>query len=189
MAKKIIVLSVLLFLLFPFGGCRPKIVRTELDRLYEKGFAGLDIPEVEKIRAEGKNKSFDYATFDEVWDSAVIVLMQVGFIVRTSKDTGIIVVVPPQRIKTEKHTWGATNYYNVGLLPLLDPVALFVEEGERITVYFRFIENLNRRVDKPEEKVGFAADEKMIAEAFWEMLAVQVYAGQKWKYLYKESKD
>lgn len=189
MIKKILILNTFLFILIILFGCvpQPKFIKTEMDQLFEKDFVGLDIPEINKIKVEGKNKDYPYTNFDEVWDSVIIILMQEGFIVHLSKDSGIIAVVPPQQIKVAPKGF---YYYTTGQSPLFEAIALLIEKREEVTtVYLKCMEDLNRKVNKPEEKVGFTADEEKIAEIFFGKLATQIYSSQKWKYLYKQSKN
>ncbi len=116
-----------------------------------------------------------------------------GYGFHSSKESGIIVVIPPQRIYQKSIPRGAEKgfyYYSTGQPPFFEPIAILVEnEDDSIKVYLKFIENLNRKVDNPQEKVGYTADEGTIAEIFFEKLATQLYAAQKWKYLYKGSKN
>lgn len=153
---------ILFFLLFVFCGCAAPVIRTELDHLYEKNFDGFGVPEIIDIKKGGENKGFPYTTFDEVWDSAIIVLMQRGIIVNSSKDSGIITVITTP------------------------PISIFVERGEVITIYLKWMDNLYRRSDKP----GLATDKfdsydkTKMANAFFDKLSTQVYAKEKWKYLY-----
>jgi len=186
MAKKILFTVVLSTLLFSYG-CGPKFVKTKLDKVYEKGFSNLQVPGIEKIKTEGISKEYPYATFDEVWDASIIVLMQLGFIARLSKEAGMIVVVPPQQTKREKDLLGVFHYCSIGHPPLFNPVALIIEEKTNIKVYFKFTENLNRKADNPEDKVEVPLDENRVAEAFFAMLTNQLYADKKWRYLFKES--
>ena len=151
---------VIVFILSVFFGCAPKIVKTELDQLFENNFEGFEIPEERWIK-EGLSRSFPYATFDEVWDATILVLMQQGIIVRSSKDTGRIVAITKP------------------------PIAIFVERGEVATVYLNWMEDLCRRVDKPEVvTVQFKLDAaRKMAKDFFDKLATQLYAGEKWKWL------
>lgn len=158
--KKIFV--TLILIPFIFFGCGPKTVntKTEICRLFETDFGGFTVPEIDKIK-QGEGKSFPYTEFDEVWDSAIIVLMQQGIVLRSSKDSGIIVAI--------------------GSLPL----SIFVERGERVHVYINVMEDLYKRLDDPEKiALEFSPDRlDKIYTNFFAKLATQVYAGKKWKYL------
>ncbi len=159
MRRTILILAIL-FISSLFFGCAPKIVKSELDQLFEKNFEGFEIPEVGWIKG-GESRSFPYATFDEVWDATILVLMQQGIIVRSSKDTGRIVTITKP------------------------PIAIFVERGEVVAVYLNWMEHLYKRGDKPEvvtAQFKLNAARKM-AKDFFDKLATQVYAGEKWKWL------
>lgn len=189
MAKRILILTLPLFVLLIAPGCAPKtkFLKTEMDRLFEKGFVGLDIPEINRIKGEGKNKDYPHTTLDEVWNSVIVVLMQEGFIARLSKDSGIIAVIPPRQNRIERKG-RIVNYYTTGGPPLFEPLVILVKKQDHsIRVYLKCIENLNRNVDNPHEKIGFTADEGKIAEIFFGTLTTQIYSSQKWQYLYKGS--
>jgi len=157
MHRKILILAIF-FIMSVLFGCASK--KTELDQLFEKNFKGFEMPEVRWIK-EGVSRSFPYVTFDEVWDATILVLMQRGAIVRSSKNTGRIVAITRP------------------------PIVIFVERGEVVTVYLNCMKHLYRRVDKPEEViVQFKPNAaKIIAEDFFDKLATQVYAKKKWKWL------
>jgi len=169
MAKTILILAIL-FISSIFVGCAPKRVKTELDQFFEKNFEGFEIPEARWIK-EGESRSFFYKTFDEIWDATILVLMQQGIMVRSSKDTGRIVTI--------------TKY----------PIAIFIERGKDnkkdVTVYLNCMKHLYRRVDKPRViTVQVKSDDvKMIAKDFFDKLATQVYAREKWKWLKSQEKD
>lgn len=158
--RRIILISAILFISSVFFGCGPKIVKTELDQLFDKNFEGIEIPEVRWIK-EGESRGFPYATFDEVWNANILVLMQQGIMVRSSKDTGRIITIAKP------------------------PLAIFVERGEVVNVHLNWMEHLYRRVDKPEVvtvQFKLNAINKM-TKNFFDKLATQVYAGDKWKWL------
>lgn len=163
---RILKLSLLLISSFLcFWGCAPKkeIVRTELDQLFEKNFEDFVTPDINKIKLEGKSKSFPYVTFDEVWHSAIIVLMQHGIIARAFKDTGVIVTITTP------------------------PLVLFIEKGEVVTGYLHIMDYLYKRIDEPEKvALRFSIQKKEeICDSFFDRLSTQIYSSQKWKYLYK----
>jgi len=165
MRRTILILAIL-FISSVFFGCAPKIVKTELDQLFEKNFEGFEIPEVRWIKGGG-SRSFPYVTFDEVWDATILVLMQQGIMVRSSKDTGRIVTITKP------------------------PIAIFVERGEVVAVYLNWMEHLYKRVDKPEVvTVQFKLNAaRKMAKDFFDKLATQVYAGEKWKWLKIQGKE
>ncbi|MBI4707976.1 MAG: hypothetical protein HY761_08640 [Candidatus Omnitrophica bacterium] len=118
--RRIILLFALGFVGVLFFGCAPTVGKTELDQHFDNNFEGLIVPDVTEIKSVGKSKSFPYTSFDNVWDSAIKVLMQEGIIVRASKNTGIIVTIAKPSF------------------------AIFVDRGEEIiTVYLKHMENLD----------------------------------------------
>ncbi|OQX52255.1 MAG: hypothetical protein B5M53_09070 [Candidatus Cloacimonas sp. 4484_209] len=165
MLRKILMLVLPFFALFVFSGCasKPEVIKTRLDQFFERDFKGFEVPEINKIKLAGKGKSFPYATFDEVWHSAIIVLMQQGIVVRLSKESGVIITVTTP------------------------PLALFVERGGVVTVYLHIMDDLYKRVDTPEKVARrFPIQRKEeILDGFFGMLSTQIYSGKKWKYLYK----
>lgn len=179
MTVKKLVLTIFLFILLTgLFGCGPKFIKTEMDNLFENNFSNLDIPEIDTIQTDGKSKQYPYATFDEVWESSIVVFMQQGFIVRSLKDSGFLVVIPPQQ-----QQYKGRKFFYTGPPPLV----IYVEEGEAVTVYLDAIKNLYRRIDKPEKNLAEFTPEDMnsIAETFFGQLATQLYAGQKWGYLHR----
>ncbi len=97
MYAKIIIMIMLACILPGLSGCfvpvKPPKPKTEIQLLYANHFTGLKIPEIEEIKASETSKNYPYVTFDEVWESVILVLMQQGIIVRSLKETGIIVAV------------------------------------------------------------------------------------------------
>jgi len=162
-----LLLTLTIFVLFPGCAPLPKIVTsrttTEMYRLFANDFEGFEVPQTNKIKV-GEHRGFPYAEFDEVWDAAMIVSMQQGAIIRLSKESGIIVVI--------------------GSLPL----CLLVERSGPVTVYINIIEDLHGRADDPKEIVSEFRPRnlKKILETYLDKLAIQLYAGQKWKYLYSD---
>jgi len=155
-------ITIIFFILSVFFGCATTPKKTELDQLFEKNFEGFELPEVRWIKG-GISRSFPYVTFDEVWDATILVLIQQGIIVRSSKDTGRIVTITKP------------------------PIAIFIERGEVVTVYLNWIKHLYRKVDEPKTVTAFKLDNvKMMAKDFFDKLATQIYAGEKWKWLKKE---
>lgn len=166
MLKKILLIFIVFVILPVFFGCAPKVVKTQLDQLFENNFEGLTVPEVSKLKQDGISKSFPYASFDKVWDSTITVLMQQRIIVRGSKETGTIVTVTGT------------------------PLVIFVERAEPVSVYLDYMFSLYRAVDNPkavtpQSKPDFKEKK---AKDFFDKLATQVYADDKWKYLYKTEK-
>lgn len=159
-------LAVLLSSFLAAFGCATTVVTTELDQLYEKNFEGFHFPEASWVK-EGRNKNLPHASFDQVWDSLILVLMQEGTIVRSSKESGKIVAM--------------TSF----------PIAFFVENGEEVAVYMNWMQHLFKRVDKPDKPIiqlnPSAKD--AIANRIFGKLAMQLYSGEKWKWLKVEGNE
>jgi len=122
MLRKIFLFFLLSFMAILFWGCASKknMIKTGLERYFDKDFEGLQVPDAGEIRRLGESRSFPHTSFDMVWDSAIIVLMQEGIIARASKDTGIILTISKSSS------------------------AIFVDkEGEAITVYLKRMHNLD----------------------------------------------
>jgi len=165
MYKKIIAISMIFIFLCGFFACRsrmPEVAVSELDKLFANDFRDLRIPEVVKIKKMGEKKNFPYVNFNKVWESIILVLMQQGIIVKASKEEGIITAIT------------------------VPPLTVFIEENNNIvTVYLYWMEELCRRIDKPQEILIKLTPEikEQMTENFFGQLATQVYASQKWKYL------
>ena len=145
-----------------FSGCATPVVKSELDQLYEKNFEGFGMPEITEIRNERISKSFPYTTFDEVWDAVILVLMQHGAIAHAAKDNGVVAVITTP------------------------PMVVFVEKGDTVTVYLRWMDKLYRRLDKPAlATVKFDSYiKRKFADNVFDTLSTQIYAKGKWKYLF-----
>lgn len=147
---------------FAFLGCGPKEVRTEtqIHRLFASDFKGFSVPAVETIKT-GRNKVFAYTTYDEVWDSVVVVLMQECFIAYSSKESGNIV--------------GLTR----------PPMVIHAEETDdnQAIVYIYWMTDLYRGMDKRRKllvEFPWMANKE---NGFFDKLSTQLYSGKKWKYL------
>lgn len=192
MYRKILRVVIFFLILIVFFGCGPKVlVKTKLDQLFENNFEGLETPEVTKIKEAQISKSFPYATFDEVWDAIIIMVTQQGIIVRSNRDSGVIAVLLPVVLGSAETIIGGDTALLPYPLPhfpvIFMPMAVvFVERGEVVTVYLNW-ENPYERLDKPEVvTVEFTPDLKEgRAKDFFDELATQVYAKEKWNYLYK----
>ena len=120
MGRRILLFFALSLMAFIFFGCAPQRVKTELDQYFDNNFEGLQVPDAAEIKSTGESKTFPHTSFDKVWDSSIIVLMQEGIIVRASKDTGIILTISKSSS------------------------AIFIDKGaEAITVYLKRIFNLD----------------------------------------------
>lgn len=174
--KKIILFLVSFFALTVLAGCasiKPQI-KTELDLLFEKNFTALDTPSVSKIKEYASVKSYPHATFDQVWDAAIIMLIQQGVMARSSKDSGIIIAITQP------------------------PSAWFIDKSVTINVYVAWLGDFyTKKLYKlTNEDYMYMAQhgsfDKMPMmrrikgkEQLLDKLSTQIYAGQKWKYIYK----
>jgi len=135
-------------------------VTSKIYHLYQKDFKDFPIPNTYELK-NGVKKKIPYANFDEVWDAAILVLMQNGIILQTSKELGIIVIIGD---------W---------------PLAVFVEKSEPITVYMNILEDLYTAIDYSKNiKLRYKPPYyKQILKEILDKIAVQVYVTHKWKYL------
>ena len=155
---------ILLFWLI-YGCYLPKsiesvFVTSKIYHLYQEDFKDFPIPNTYKLK-NGVKKKIPYASFDEVWDAAVLVLMQKGIILQTSKKLGVIVIMGD---------W---------------PLAIFVEKTEPIIIYMDILEDLYKAIDYSESiKLRYKPPYyKQILKEILNRIAVQVYVTHKWKYL------
>ena len=163
MKKSILLLVLVCFFVV---GCGPEVIKTETSiyELFEKDFNGFELPDIQTIKGAGKGR-FPNIDFEEAWDSVIIVLMQQGIILKTSKESGVIV--------------------GMGRWPL----GVYIERGEPLYVHIRVITNLYRRLDEPEQTAfDFQAmNLEDIHKQFYDKLSTQIYSRQKWKYLYSDT--
>jgi hypothetical protein len=147
-------------------GCAGPRVRTELDRLYATDFKAFEPPSVGTIKDEGQSKDFPETSFDRVWESALVVLMQKKLVVRGSKESGVIVSMTSP------------------------PIAVLVEHGDPVAVHATWLVYLYRDPKRPGKGVHLPGSElgkQKMAERFFDELSTQVYAESKWPYLFKTS--
>lgn len=130
MSKRISLSIISIFYLVFFFACaqKPVVIKSELDKLYEKNFEGLEIPDTDWIK-EGESRSFPYKTFDEIWDASISELMQQGIIAHALKEKGVIVIVREP------------------------PFALYIEKGENNTVYINWMWDLYGRIIADHAKI------------------------------------
>jgi len=162
-------------ILFILSGCETVPVKSELDKLFEKNFEGLKIPDPATIKNDSESKSFPYATLDQAWDAGIIVLMQQGVIVRASKENGIIVIIiGPHTVKVlmEKELAAVKVYLN-----------WMEESGGEFTSAASFSDYIPGHVNYGQNA------KKTTTENFFGKLATQIYSGEKWKYLYGGNKN
>ncbi len=160
MRKNFVLLMLSLFIV---PGCGPKVVKTEtkMYQLFERDFEQFAASGIDKIK-EGERRSFPHVEFDEVWDSVISVLMQQGVVLRSAKESGVIV--------------------GMGSVPL----SIFIERREPVNVYVNIMLDIYKTSDELERAVIEFKSSKLnrISENFLDQLATQVYAEKKWKYLY-----
>jgi hypothetical protein len=170
-AKKTILFSYLLgFLLICACATGQQTVKPDLDKFFEKKLQSIAIPPPEQLKQAALSNNYPHITYDEVWDSAIKILMQNGIIIKTSKKTGMIVAIsdmvtmgPEERARQEQ--FGMFK----PITPLSNTIYLLVEDypnNKAVTVFLKS--------DKP------------ISKTFFDRLSTQVYAGKKWNYLSKK---
>jgi len=146
------------------AGCGPQTRRvattSRMAQLFATDFKDFKAPDASLITA-GASRGFENATYDEVWEATVVVLMQDGVIVRSSKDAGVLVGLtrPPRAVYVEPARAGRIRVYIYSLRELYTTVD---EPGWQLVTYF------------PEGK----------EDDFFDRVSGQLYAGKKWKYLY-----
>ena len=144
-------------------GCGPQTrwvqTDTRLTQVFAHDFKDFPVPAVSVIQS-GQSKTFDNASYDEVWDAVALVLIQDGVIVHSSKDTGVVV--------------GLTR----------PPLAVYVDRGgSTVPVSLHWMEDLYTAVDEPRAPLVQFAELDKKAKDFFDRVSTQLYAGKKWKYL------
>jgi len=182
-------------------GCMPKIdesnwvaAETGVHQLYAKDCKGFVVPDAAAIKSANVSIRYSQATLDQVWDAAVILLMQESIIIHAEKTqrSGLLATFTgPLFLNT------TVNMPNIGLQKWVQNVTyarpplvvLLEEEGtERVSVYLYWMQNLYDNVNEPKIRlVEFPQDlvEREGKELF-DKLSTQVYATEKWKYLYSD---
>jgi hypothetical protein len=146
------------------AGCGPQTRRVEatsrMTQLFTTDFQDFKAPDASLITA-GESRAFENAAYDDVWDATVVVLMQDGAIVRSSKAAGVLVALtrPPRAVYVEPARAGKIRVYTYGMRELYTAV-----DEPRTALVTSF----------PQGNEG----------DFFDRVSGQLYAGQKWKYLY-----
>jgi hypothetical protein len=159
------------------SGCARVPIKTHLDLLFERSFKDVRVPEIDQIKnlakanTFGLTSSFPHTTYDEVWNAALIVSMQQGVVVRASKSSGTMVIVPVRM--------------------LTPPFVLFLEGNGRVDLYLCWMDSLYTRVDKPDQLAFVFPDtiKNKMGTDYLDKLSTQVYSGKKWQYLNIAEKD
>lgn len=155
-----------LIVLFP-GCVTPRPLSPQpgiMAALYEAGFKDFMLADPDAVvAAKGGAKDFPYASFDEVWDAAIRVVMQQGVILCSNKAQGIIAFATPLYVQ----------YVLIVASPKDDSQIVHV--------------HLARTREMLETgQVTFPGAIKLSAyedKNFMDSLATQVYSGTKWRYL------
>ena len=180
--------------------CMPKIdetnwvgADTEIHQLFAKDCKGFVVPDPATIKSANVSRNYPYTTLGQVWDAAVILLMQESIIVHAerSQNSGLLATFTgPAFINT------TVNMPNIGLQKWVQnvtyarpPLVVLLEEGtEGTSVYFYWMQGLYENVNEPKMTlVEFPQDllEKESKKLF-DKLSTQIYVGEKWKYLYSD---
>ncbi len=136
------------------------VAKPPWEQLFESGFDGLAVPETGEIHVRGTHRSFPHTTSGTVWDAAMVVLMQQGLIVRSSKPSGVFIIVTTP------------------------PLAVAIEPSEPVLVSVKSLEHLyggDTATTVP--PAGAGGTPRPNVEAFFDLLTTQVYVGEKWRYL------
>lgn len=186
MARNACTLILCLVVAWGLGACGAKKIdyKTDLDRLIDSDFVGLETPTPDKVRRGGVSRAYRQTDFGAVWTDCLLLLMQRGVIARASKEMGVIVSLrAPPPVKGPKEANHIKHWINVGF-----PMVLLVEDPGlgAIVVHANWLEEPFARQDKPAvQAIGIKRSAKeRLAGRFFDTLAVQVYAAQKWRYLF-----
>jgi hypothetical protein len=179
----------ILVLIGAVGGCvtTPELLprQMRLESLFAEDFKGYQLPEPARVKQDGFSREYVQTSFDEVWNSAILVLIQRGIIVRASKDAGIIVRF--DRLPRLMFAKEVTESYFL-LAAGLPWVVLIEERGpQQVVVYAGWLEELYQSVDQPEMPLIriTSPTKKRLADVFFDLLAVQNFGKQQWQYLFE----
>jgi hypothetical protein len=154
--------AALILLSFTFLGCEPKMIRTEtqMHQLFTNDFRGFPVPSNNEMK-KGISKTFPYTTYEEVWNSTVIVLMQECLIPYSSKEFGNII--------------GLTR----------PPMAIHIEytNDKKVIVYIYWMSDLYEGIDERKELLVKFSELTNKGNDFFDKLSTQLYSSKKWKYL------
>lgn len=151
------------------AGCAMNVLAYP-ERLYDREFAGLEMPPQSSLAA-GTSRTFPTVARDEAWDAAVGVLMQQGIVVKASKEHGTILAVTGE--------------------PVL-PWVVLVEGRDSATVRVNWAVDIcpNRmkrflleRSWQPRTTVQFKRPSQDAVESFYSAVETQATAGRRWKYI------
>ncbi|MDD3654817.1 MAG: hypothetical protein PHO01_11695 [Desulfotomaculaceae bacterium] len=169
-------------------GARSQLTQTKLDEVVHKDFQDLEIQDA-MIKQEGTKRALPYVTYDEVWDGALIVLMQKGIIGRCDKNSGVIfcITTPPSALVIENADPPKAYLKIMDELFEYDKKYVFKPVLNPMVVLTPGMKKMEDVATAVEEK-GVAlklsmSDKEKIATDLLDKVATQVYAGKKWKFL------
>jgi hypothetical protein len=146
-------------------GCPSKaILVSQLEAHYADRFSSLNMLKISEIKQKGINRSLKGSSIDKVWESMIIVIMQIAPIVKESKEDGFLIA---------------------------PPYVLYLENQESIVLYVYFIDEMYKRADMPsEDAVKVEIDgKKRYLETTMGQIVTQLQADEKlqpgkpWSYL------
>jgi hypothetical protein len=164
-----------------------KIVSTKMDETFQQDFKDYQLSG-STIKQRGTSRAFPQATYDEVWDATLVILMQSGIIPKADKNAGVVLCIttPPAAFYVEKE--GNTKVYVMlvedlfeydsyqKMKSVINPVVAFTGKAEQSDM-----------MDKVQERGNAyqisAGERDKITQNFLDKLATQLYSGKKWKYL------
>lgn len=179
-------------------GCMPKIdesnwlaAETGVHQLFAKDCEGFAVPDAATIKSANVSKNYPYVTFDQVWDAAVIVLMQESIIIHAerSQKSGILATFTgPPFVSTTVNMpkMGLTKWVN-NVTYARPPLVALLEWGtEDVTVYLYWMQGLyENQTGSKMMVVEFSKDcLENESKVLFDKLSTQIYARQKWNYLY-----
>ncbi|MGE0821753.1 MAG: hypothetical protein AB7G75_11035 [Candidatus Binatia bacterium] len=160
------------------------VAKTQLEVLFEQNFAGFQPPSPQRADEGGVSHEFVHTTFAEVWDGALVLLMQRGIIVHASKATGVIVAVNTNQTTTREEGAFVLPSWQDTTLPLV----LHIQEKEptEVRVSINWLEELGRTSDAPPRHVVriTQGSKQLQAKSFFDLLATQIFARHKASYLF-----
>lgn len=168
MIKKLIIFFVISFSILTSGNFSvlmaedPETLPPSLKILFEKRFEELTIPVETDIKKTKMKREYLHTNFEELWDAAIVILVQKVLIVHASKNSRTLIAVNPAK-------------------PPI-PFTIYIEEKDNMFIlYFYPMRNLYETKNaKAENVISIEADkEKELAEFLFDRIATELYIATK----------
>ena len=177
MKNKISLAPAAFYLIIVLSGCTaiPLINSGPLSPYFENGLASFQAPDKENVKRSSLRRYYPYG-YDEVWDSALMILQQYAVVTSISKQSGLITYIDIDGIILSKKLYYWEFPFTIFFDKLTDGTMVYIYPMEDI-----FIADSNISTKKwwSDCKKGFVQK----GEEFLDRITVQLTAKTRWPWL------